>query len=465
MTFSHSRRSFIFSVVLLAGDLLCVTLSVSAAFWIRFRWDRFLEVLPMPPGTGIPSASSYGVLFIPSILILGASFINSGFYRRRRLSTLDDLVRIIVASAKGWTVVLAATFMYREVSFSRGVVGLAAILCVLFLFLFREMAKLFYDRVGPRIWQPLPILILGSGRMAVSIRRILRQYRDMKVTHVSARTAEELDAHLVARPAREIYAGEPDLDHKTLIAMSDVCSRYGIPFKIVPDVLELRMGEVVLDDSLGLPTYHVRPASLNGSTFLYKRLFDISISIIILSLIWPVLAVIVLLIKLDSSGPVIFHQPRPGLKGEVFPFFKFRSMVADAEARLEALKARSERGGGAFKMARDPRITPVGRWLRRLSLDELPQIFNVLRGEMSLVGPRPQPVWEAAATGQQGHGTRRLNVLPGITGLWQVSGRAKLSFQQMIDLDTYYIEHWSPGLDLSILFRTLPAILKGEGAY
>ncbi len=172
---------------------------------------------------------------------------------------------------------------------------------------------------------------------------------------------------------------------------------------------------------------------------------------------------VAVLIKIDSKGPILYRHKRVGYRGKQFDFYKFRTMVSDADKLLEVFKDKSERKGPVFKMANDPRITGIGKLLRRYSLDEIPQLINVLKGNMSLVGPRPQVLWEAAA--YDDWAKRRLRVLPGITGLWQVSGRASLSYEEMIELDIYYIENWSPGLDLKIIFKTLPAILSKKGAY
>jgi len=194
-----------------------------------------------------------------------------------------------------------------------------------------------------------------------------------------------------------------------------------------------------------------------------QRALDVALASAILLLLLPLCALIALLIRLDSPGPVLFIQKRVGRGGREFPFFKFRSMVTDAEAQRQALLSCNERTGPVFKMRNDPRITRVGRLLRRTSLDELPQILNVLRGEMSLVGPRPAlPKEVALYTPQQ---CRRLAVTPGLTGLWQVSGRASLSFERSIELDLFYIQHQSVWLYLRLLARTVPAVISGRGAY
>lgn len=194
-----------------------------------------------------------------------------------------------------------------------------------------------------------------------------------------------------------------------------------------------------------------------------QRIIDLILCSLLLLLVWPVFGIIALMIKLDSAGPVLFKQTRVGLDGDEFPFYKFRSMVSDAEAKRHQLEMHNERSGPVFKMRNDPRVTRAGRILRKFSLDELPQLINVLKGEMSLVGPRPAlPTETAKYTSRQ---RQRLICLPGVTGLWQVSGRATLSFERSIELDLYYIEHQSIALYFRILLMTIPAVFRAEGAY
>ena len=196
---------------------------------------------------------------------------------------------------------------------------------------------------------------------------------------------------------------------------------------------------------------------------LLRRLLDLGVSAAALLFLFPLLLLIALLIRLDSPGPVLFIQRRVGRNGREFSVFKFRSMYVDAEARLDALMGDNERTGPVFKIRRDPRITRMGRSLRRCSLDEVPQLLNVLRGEMSLVGPRPALPREVALyTPEQ---RERLNAAPGLTGLWQVSGRADLSFEQSMTLDIEYIHRQSFVFNLALLARTIPAVLTGRGAY
>ncbi|MDU8913712.1 sugar transferase [Aestuariicoccus sp. MJ-SS9] len=194
-----------------------------------------------------------------------------------------------------------------------------------------------------------------------------------------------------------------------------------------------------------------------------KRVLDVALTLLLLLAVWPFLAIIALAVALTSPGPVFFVQTRVGLGGTTFGMIKFRSMYADAEARRSEIASQSDREGLCLKLRHDPRITPVGRVLRRWSLDELPQLLNVLAGDMSLVGPRPALVEEVAAYPERAH--QRHRVLPGITGFWQVAGRADIGFDDMIDLDLAYVRQASAFTDLLVLFRTVGAVLKGTGAY
>ncbi len=194
-----------------------------------------------------------------------------------------------------------------------------------------------------------------------------------------------------------------------------------------------------------------------------KRILDVSLTALGLLAIWPVLLVISVAVASTSPGPVFFVQTRVGRDGRTFRMLKFRSMYRDAEKRRGDVEAMSDRDGICLKVKRDPRITPVGRFIRRWSLDELPQLFNVLLGDMSLVGPRPALVDEVAAYPSHAHG--RHEVLPGITGLWQVSGRDEISFEEMFALDLEYVRRLSFGADVWILFRTFRAVIVGKGAY
>jgi exopolysaccharide biosynthesis polyprenyl glycosylphosphotransferase len=221
--------------------------------------------------------------------------------------------------------------------------------------------------------------------------------------------------------------------------------------------------KVKVDDLGGIPLLGVQEPTLRDWQIVVRRGMNVLVAALALLIASPLIALIALAIKLNSPGPVIFKQIRVGRGGREFTVWKFRSMYMDAEARVHELRAHNEASGPLFKMRNDPRRTAVGRLLRHTSLDEIPQFWNVLRGDMSVVGPRPGLPSEVAE--YQSWHRRRLEVSPGITGLWQVSGRSDLTFDEMVLLDIYYIETWSPFLDLRIMFMTIPSILFGSGAY
>jgi exopolysaccharide biosynthesis polyprenyl glycosylphosphotransferase len=213
----------------------------------------------------------------------------------------------------------------------------------------------------------------------------------------------------------------------------------------------------------GLPMMHIEHPRLSGARRLVKAVFDVTVAALLLVLAAPLLAAVALLVRLDSPGPVLFRQTRVGKNGEPFEIVKFRTMYVDAELRLEAMRERNEHSGVLFKIRRDPRVTRCGRILRRYSLDELPQLINVVLGDMSLVGPRPPLPAEVARYPLDMR--RRLVVKPGMTGLWQVSGRSDLSWDESIRLDLRYVENWTLTADLVILMRTAMVVLRGSGAY
>jgi exopolysaccharide biosynthesis polyprenyl glycosylphosphotransferase len=225
----------------------------------------------------------------------------------------------------------------------------------------------------------------------------------------------------------------------------------------------MTLSHLDVEDLGGIPMIGMREISIGRTETFIKRAMDLTIALIGLILLLPFFALMALLIKLDSDGPVFFSQIRVGKDEKLFACYKFRSMRQGAEAEQAQLSTLNEADGPIFKIRDDPRITRVGRFLRRSSLDELPQLFNILMGHMSIVGPRPAPPSEVQRY-QPWH-KRRLEVPPGMTGLWQVSGRSELSFDEMVLLDLYYIEHWSPVLDVQIMLRTIPTVITGEGAY
>jgi exopolysaccharide biosynthesis polyprenyl glycosylphosphotransferase len=255
----------------------------------------------------------------------------------------------------------------------------------------------------------------------------------------------------------------PELDGVVLRRLAWRLERDEVDLIVASALIDVAGARTTIRPVDGLPMLHVEHPRLHGGARVVKDIVDRLGALLLAVVLAPVLLGVALCVRLTSRGPVLFRQVRVGRDGREFRIFKFRSMYVDAEARLADLRHLNEHDGVLFKIRDDPRVTPIGRWLRRLSLDELPQLLNVVSGQMSLVGPRPPLPVEVAAYADDVR--RRLAVKPGMTGLWQVSGRSDLSWEEAVRLDLRYVENWSLSLDLVILLRTLTAVVRSSGAY
>jgi len=262
---------------------------------------------------------------------------------------------------------------------------------------------------------------------------------------------------------QEVIIADPDFPQERAVELVDTCHRRGVTVRIAPSTMEILVQRAEFVPGASVPLFELRPPVFDGVDFFVKRTFDIVVSGFLLFVLAPLLATIALAVRLSSRGPVIYRSFRPGIGGEPFACLKFRTMFTDADERQQELEQFNEGSGALFKIRLDPRVTRVGRVLRRYSLDELPQLLNVLRGQMSLVGPRPLPQRDFDML-DDWHKKRYL-VLPGVTGLWQISGRSELDFDDLVRLDFLYLERWSVGLDLAILLKTIPAVFSRRGAF
>jgi exopolysaccharide biosynthesis polyprenyl glycosylphosphotransferase len=320
------------------------------------------------------------------------------------------------------------------------------------------------------------VVLVGEGEHLVRLKRSLLASRGgLAYEVVGAVASDEVsgmrllgsraELPLVLGDVRpdEVILAEADFDERTVLEIVDQAHRQGIKVRLAPDTTELlvQRGEYV--PGQGAPLFELRPPVLTGWDWALKRGFDIVVSLLVAVLLLPVWLLIALAIKLSSRGPVLFVDRRVGVGEQEFGMLKFRTMVAGAAALQPALESENEAEGALFKIKDDPRVTRVGRVLRRLSLDEIPQIVNVLKGEMSLVGPRPLPLRDYRLL-EDWH-RARYAVLPGMTGLWQISGRSGLTFDDLVRLDFTYLENWSIWLDITIIARTIPAVLMRRGAY
>ncbi|MEW6582694.1 MAG: sugar transferase, partial [Actinomycetota bacterium] len=336
-------------------------------------------------------------------------------------------------------------------------------------------------RVVPRVGGRERTIIVGAGRVGQNIARKLLRHPELSLEPIGFVDSDpwDLDPDLGDIPvlgpedslvtiaalerADRIILTFSRANPEQLIELMRWSDLHRIHVTIVPNYFEVLTSQVEVDDLNGIPVLDLRPARLSRAALATKRATDLVLTILALPLLVPTFLAIALAVKLDSRGPVFFRQPRTGRAGRRFLIYKFRTMVPDAELQRDTLLNRNEVTGPLFKIKDDPRVTRVGRFLRRTSLDELPQLINVLKGEMSLVGPRPFVVYEDEHI--TGWARRRLDLTPGITGLWQVMGRNDMPFDEMVKLDHLYATRWSLLWDINILLKTIPSVLRRRGAY
>ena len=317
-------------------------------------------------------------------------------------------------------------------------------------------------------------VLVGSGSNIQAVSHALRDSNVIEPYGFVARTPvalldglrdfrslEQLERHFDA--IDEVLITDADFPQGEAVELVDRCHQQGVRVRVAPSTMEILMDRAEFVPGQALPLFELKPPVFEGVDFAIKRSFDIVGSALLILAFAPVMALAALAIRITSRGPVLYRSTRPGIGGRPFACLKFRTMVVGAEFLQDHLEEQNEVGGALFKMRQDPRVTPVGRFLRRWSLDELPQLFNVMRGEMSLVGPRPLPQRDYDRL-DDWHRKRYL-VLPGMTGLWQVSGRSELDFDELVRLDFLYLERWSVFLDLTILLKTIPAVIRARGAW
>lgn len=407
-------------------------------------------------------------LIFPVVLLL--SLLTSGSYSRHRPIVLMGLLLVSVAAAAVATALALASLIGVPRAFAH--IGVFGLVCYTVLAAGRALSQRFVLRVWPRNWGALPAVRLSTTTREYDAQpRNWGDYAIVEQIQISStHPANDLPAALnrleeIAMTGGEAVIATGDIPDDALVPVvhSALDLGYRIIFPARAVEIEGIRPRLIWQDSE--PFFEITTPMLRASAQVTKRVFDVVTSSALLLLAAPLVAVIALCIRLDSAGPVLFTQDRAGLGGRRFRMLKFRTMKVGADAEKQHL-AHLNRSGDTrlFKIPSDPRVTRVGAFLRRWSLDELPQLINVLKGEMSLVGPRP--FFEADFAAYEDRHFRRLDSKPGLTGLWQVSGRSDVvDFEDVIFLDRQYIEQWSIWLDLSILTRTIPAVLRRDGAY
>jgi exopolysaccharide biosynthesis polyprenyl glycosylphosphotransferase len=454
--------------ILKLADLAVVGIAFALAVITEMRPQPWVAVLEM-------RVQVQNVLFMVAFLgYCHLAMRTIGLYRSHRLTAVSrewrDLAKVVIAV----TIPLVAAgvlmdFDYATPSFA------GSFICMTFLGLVieRRAVRLLARTVRRHGHNIRNVVIVGHDDRGFDLASRLAKRGDLGYAieavldvqpHDEAATLDQVTRLLETRPIDEVFVGLPLDAHQGLIRdVVSLCEEQGVTIRVLSSLVDLILARAQLDEIDGRPVITIFSGPPDSLLLAAKRLIDVTVSSAALVLSAPICLLLALLIKLDSPGPVLFAQERVGLGGRRFRFYKFRTMVVDAERRQAELEGLNEASGPVFKIRQDPRVTRVGRVIRKLSLDELPQFFNVLRGDMSLVGPRPLPVRDVLRIDRRAH-KRRFSVKPGITCLYQVDGRT-FSFEDWIRTDMEYIDNWSLRLDLEILAKTIPAVLSRRGAF
>ena len=468
------QRTKIFVFFLYLGDVGAIFLAFLCAYWFRgiFPQESYASLFPI---------SWYLNLLLAVLPVWSITFYLVGLYRDWRgqgfwKEAWGIFKGVIISSLFLGSILFALRYQFV----SRIIIFLFAFFDLFLAIAARASIRAIILSSNRKIERFRMILIVGTEERALSLAQNIEKHKDLGLRILGFLSTDEgsppqeLNGYPVLGPANDL----PQLLEKEVVdevifaisqeelkGMADLflsCEERGITARLAINFFPHVIARTHLEELDGLPLLTFSTTPKNELLLSLRRIFDLLGSIILILIFSPVFLLVALAIRLDSRGPAIYRQVRCGLNGRRFTFYKFRSMVEGAEMRRGELAAYNLMAGPVFKMKNDPRVTRVGRFLRKTSLDELPQLFNVLRGDMSFVGPRP-PMPEEVEK-YEGWQRRRLSMKPGITGLWQVSGRNQIDFHQWMKLDLEYIDNWSIWLDFKILMRTILVVLLGKGA-
>ncbi len=453
------RLDLLFAACLVPLDYVAVLAAAWTAYNLRFH--QIADLLPVastiPQGQYLKLVAVVAVVWVA---VLGLA----GVYRLRQRLT-SEFGRIFLGVSTAVLLVIVTIFFQREFFASRFIILAAWILSVGYLWLDHLLLRgvqrlLLRQGVGTR-----QVIMIGHDQTTEELLRLFHRQPSLGYRlaqswpEVSLETLEALDQLLRTGGVDEVILGDPAIPKAQTLQVLERCSEHNVAFKYAADVFDTQAGNIDVHDLAGVPLIEIKRTPLDGWGRILKRTLDLVLGLLTFLIVLFPGALIALVIKLDSRGSIFVRLERVGQSQKKFKLWKFRSMIQDAHALKPQLLDKNERDDGPlFKMKHDPRITRVGRFIRKTSLDELPQLLNVLKGEMSLVGPRPHEPEEVAR--YEKHHKKLLAIKPGMTGMAQVSGRSNLSFEDEVRLDTYYIEHWSLSLDLQILLRTPAAVVR-----
>ncbi|MFA5021594.1 MAG: sugar transferase [Patescibacteria group bacterium] len=459
------RSELIFTAIKPPLDYLALILAGVGAYAIRYL-PAVQNVRPVVFDLSFANYFSLTVAIAAAWVLI---FALTGLYSIRGIKKFrEEFGRICVACLAGLALILAVMVFSRYLFDSRFIILTSWVLAIIFISLeriFIRLLKKFSYQFGFGVHR---LVIIGNGQTAKDLKdeftyRPTLGYRVVQhFDNFDSQIAEKMKQMVLNDAIDEIIKINPNLKPEETLALINFANEYHLDFKYAAGFLDTQLTNLEVTTFAGTPVIEVKRTRLDGWGRIYKRIFDIAVSIILIILASPFMLITVIAIKLDSTGPILFKYKRIGQFGKAFTYFKFRSMIKNAhqyrfDSEFLAQQQNLRDGSPMIKFKADPRITRVGKFIRRFSIDELPELFLVLIGKMSLVGPRPHEIEEVEK--YQRHHKKLLTIKPGITGLAQVSGRSDLNFEEEVKLDTYYIENWSLGLDLQILFKTPGAVI------
>ncbi len=414
--------------------------------------------------------------WLPASLVMLGSWVlfsaRARLYSARFITRRVDEIKRVSDSTLAATATSAVVCFTARLEVGRGWLALSALLGMVLISAERELVRTQFDRLRRHGRLRRRVVLVGDNAESLQLETMFVKepelgYDVVWVVSPSGLDESELAARVV-EVAEEFDAGSvlvaaSGVEHASTSLLIRQSVERGLHVELTSTLSDIEPGRLTVRPLGRFPVVYVEPSQRGGWRAVAKRSFDLVAASIGLVLTAPIFVGMAIAIRLDSKGPVLFRQQRVGRNGVLFPILKFRTMVPDAESIFSEWQTRQVASGPIFKLQQDPRVTRVGRVLRKTSLDELPQLWNVVRGEMSLVGPRPALPHEMEAWDEELY--NRLRVRPGITGMWQVSGRSDTGFEEYTRLDLYYVDNWSLVVDLVVLLRTVPAVLKSEGAY
>ncbi|MBI5465707.1 MAG: sugar transferase [Candidatus Kerfeldbacteria bacterium] len=455
------RSQLLLATIALPIDYFMLVLAGLVAYQLRFQsWVREFR----PVVFHLPLAEYFPLVLAAAAVCL-LLFALAGLYAlTNQLKLSQEIGRLFLACSAGLALIIVLFFFNPQLFSSRFIVLAAWLLSFVLTSLGRVALRLGRTNLYRRGWGVSRVLLAGSDEITAALGKLFHNSPQLgyKVVQQIAPSAIS-NLNEFTSNVDEVVVGDPTLTHEFTLRILEYCVTHHLGFKYAADMFEAQSHNVLIHTLAGVPLIEIKRTALDGWGRVAKRIFDLIMSVVLLAALSPLLLCLGLIIWFDSGQPVVVALERIGEAGEKFRLFKFRSMVHNAHLLKDDLRAYNERPDGPlFKMANDPRVTKFGRLLRRTSLDELPQLWNVIRGDMSLVGPRPHEPNEVASYQLRHH--KLLNIKPGITGMAQISGRSNLSFEDETKLDTFYIENWSLNADLVILVKTIVVVLQHKNA-